>query len=60
MKELKWNMGILTINLGYKVRFYEQEPKGSKLRWNIGVFILRLCYKLRGDIPNKTWKLVHI
>lgn len=60
MKTLKWNIGILILNLGYKIRFHQQEPKSFNIRWNIGVFVLKMGYKLRGDIPNKTWKWVHI
>lgn len=60
MKKLKWNLGILIINLGYKVRLYEQEPDGHKIRWDIGVFMLKIGYRLRGDLPYKTWSWVCI
>jgi hypothetical protein len=60
METLKWNLGILLINLAYKVRFYQQKPKYFKLRYIIGVLMLRIGYKLRGQIPKKTWKYFHI
>ena len=29
----------------------------KKIKWNIGLIILRIGYKLRGEIPQKNWKL---
>ncbi len=55
MKTLKWNLGIMLINFGYKVRKHQFQPKKFNLRWTIGVFILKRGYKLRGDVPQKTW-----
>ena len=60
MKTLRWNLGILIINLGYKVRYYQREPNKFSMRWNVGKFILHIGYKFRGDIPQRRWKGVHI
>jgi len=50
---IKWNLGILVINIGHKVR--------DKLQIRgIGRFIIRLGYKLRGKMPHRTWKGVHV
>jgi len=27
------------------------------IRWNIGVIILKIGYHIRGEIPQKTWKI---
>jgi hypothetical protein len=53
MKKIRWNTGLLLIKLGYKVRFYDWEPKKFSIRWNVGRFILVIGYKLRGNIPQK-------
>lgn len=58
MKTLKWNLGIMVIWFGYKVRGgqdYKQRIR-NKLMWFIGRYILKIGYKLRGGIPQKRWK----
>jgi len=65
MKQIRWNLGILVLNLGYKVRKYKsveypyQPPKHS-LRWELGCLLLQMGHNLRGNIPKKTWKGVRI
>ena len=62
MKQLRWNMGIIVIRLGYNIRGRKADAnnKSPWYRWHIGRFILGKGYKLRGDCPKKTWKWNHI
>ena len=45
MKTLKWNIGIMLIWLGYRIK------RGK---------IVAYGYKVRGPIPKKTWKGNHV
>lgn len=60
MKKINWNLGLLIITLGYKVRKYDWQPKTFSLRWNIGVKILQFGYWLRGNVPQKCWDLTKL
>lgn len=55
-----WNLGIMILWFGYRIRKYQYEPKQYNLRWEFGVAILKVGYDLRGQIPMKTWKWNHI
>lgn len=62
MKEIKWNIGIMIIWLGYRVRGgqdYAHRDRG-KLMWSIGRYILKAGRYVRGDMPYRTWKWNHI
>ncbi len=50
MKAIKWNLGIMVIWFGYRVR----------QRHHIGRMIVKWGYTLRGEIPHKTWKWNHV
>lgn len=58
MKTINWNLGLLIITLGEKIRkyWYGNKPKIS-LRYEIGSRIMRFGYWLRGDVPQKLWKI---
>lgn len=60
MKTLKWNIGIMIIGFGYKVRLHQFKPNKFSIRWQIGRRILRFGYDLRGEIPQRTWKGNHV
>ena len=60
MKTLKWNVGIMILNLGYKIRGSKATQSPYKLNESIGCRILQFGYWLRGDIPMRTWKWNHI
>ena len=47
IKELRWNLGVPIIRVGYRVR---------SVSGGIGRLLLRYGYYLRGDIPQRTWK----
>jgi hypothetical protein len=48
MDEIKWNLGIMIIRIGYIIR-------------KIGYKLIRYGYNnLRGEIPRKTWKGNHV
>lgn len=59
MKKIKFNLGLLIINIGYSIRKYwaGNKPKGFILRYEIGVKMLQFGYWLRGDIPYKCWNI---
>lgn len=46
MKEIKWNIGLLIIKVGYRVR---------KKFWYIGKNVLWIGFKIRGAVPQKHW-----
>ena len=60
MGKVKWNLGIMVLNVGYQIRKYQKQPLCFSLRWNIGKWVLRKGYLVRGEIPQKTWKWNHI
>lgn len=60
MKKIKWNLGIMILNIGYRIRKYQKKPLFFNVRWDIGRWILRRGYTLRGEIPQRTWKWNHI
>ena len=60
MKTLRWNIGIMVIRLGYKIRGGQQIDPPFKIHEKIGRVILIMGYSLRGAIPQKTWKWNHI
>ena len=60
MKYINWNLGIMILNIGYKIRKYQKEPNQYNLRWELGKQILQFGYWVRGEIPQRTWKWNHI
>lgn len=55
MKRLRWNLGVLIINIGYQVRKHQSKPDKPSVRWGLGRLILKAGYSLRGEIPQKRY-----
>ena len=60
MKTLNWNIGLLIIRLGYKIRGSAGIDRPFKTHEAIGRRILQFGYWLRGETPMKTWFNNHI
>lgn len=60
MKTLNWNLGLIVIRIGYKIRGANEINPPFKTHEAIGRRILQFGYWLRGEIPMKTWKRNHI
>ena len=60
MKTLNWNLGIIIIRIGYKIRGEQRSERTFKIHEAIGRAILQFGYWLRGEIPMKTWKRVKL
>ena len=60
VKEVKWNIGIFIIRIGYLIRGVNATSEPYTTCQSIGVYILKNGYLLRGDIPQRTWKYNHI
>lgn len=58
MKRLKWNLGIILIRLGQKVRGADQIKRPFKWYEAIGRKILQLGYSTRGEIPQKHYNII--
>lgn len=55
MKTFKWNLGLLIIRLGYKLRGSTEYPTNPTNIQKIGRYILGVGYEVRGQIPMKTY-----
>lgn len=60
MKEIKWNVGILIVRIGYIIRGTKGIEKPYTLKESIGAFVLRVGYSIRGQVPKKTWRFNHV
>lgn len=62
MKKLKWNVGIMIIWSGYRIRGGQDYKHRTRAKWVwfIGRHILKTGYCVRGEIPRGTWKWNHI